>query len=244
MRSFRRPARMSSADPLTRGEKRKLTRLRSDLLKWAGENGRDFPWRSAGASTYERIVVEVLLQRTTASAVANFYPAFVGRFPGWETLAAASPGDLELFLKPLGLWRRRAASLLGLARYAVSVSGEFPRGAASHAQIPAVGQYVSNAISMFQHGAQSPLLDVNMARVIERFVRPRRLADIRYDPWLQAAAHWLVRGEHPARINWAVLDFAAIVCKARTPLCPSCPVNSRCRYFRTRGPREKTRKSG
>lgn len=222
---------MSSPDPLTRGDKRKLTRLRSDLLDWANENGRDFPWRSAHASTYERIVVEVLLQRTTATAVGNFYAAFVDRFPSWEELAAASPEDLERFLKPLGLWRRRAASLLGLARYAVSVSGAFPRGAASHAEIPAVGQYVSNAISMFQHGANTPLLDVNMARVIERFVRPRRLADIRYDPWLQAAAHWLVRGEHPERVNWAVLDFAAIVCKARKPLCDSCPVSSRCRFY-------------
>ena len=27
-----------------------------------------------------------------------------------------------------------------------------------------------------------------MARVIERVARPRRLADIRHDPWLQAAA--------------------------------------------------------
>lgn len=223
---------MSSADPLTRGAKRKLTRLRSDLLAWAHENGREFPWRRPGASTYERIVVEVLLQRTTASAVANFYPAFVGRFASWEALAAASPDELESFLKPLGLWRRRAASLLGLARYAASVSGEFPRGAARHVEIPAVGQYVSNAISMFQHGANTPLIDVNMARVIERFVRPRRLADIRYDPWLQAAAYWLVRGESPERVNWAVLDFAALICKARTPLCHACPVNSRCRYFR------------
>ncbi|HEY0598287.1 hypothetical protein [Sphingopyxis sp.] len=222
---------MSSADPLTRGEKRKLTRLRSDLLDWAKENGRTFPWRFADASTYERIVVEVLLQRTTASAVASFYPAFVDRFSSWESLAAASADELEIFLKPLGLWRRRAASLLGLARYAAAVSGEFPRGAASHAEIPAVGQYVSNAISMFQHGEATPLLDVNMARVIERFVRPRKLADIRYDPWLQAAAHWLVRGESPERVNWSVLDFAALICKARTPLCHSCPVSSRCRYF-------------
>jgi len=222
---------MSFAEALTRGEKHKLTRLRADLLAWASQDGRDFPWRSPGASTYEKIVVEVLLQRTTAPAVANFYATFMHRFPNWEAIAAASADDLGLFLKPLGLWRRRAASLLGLARYAVTASGEFPRGAANHADIPAVGQYVSNAISVFQHGENAPLLDVNMARVIERFIRPRKLADIRYDPWLQAAAHWLVRGESPQQVNWAVLDFAAVVCKARAPRCASCPVSSRCAYF-------------
>jgi A/G-specific adenine glycosylase len=62
-------------------------------------------------------------------------------------------------------------------------------------------------------------------------VRPRRLADIRYDPWLQAAAKWFVRGPRPSEINWAVLDFAALVCKARRPLCQECPVNHYCTFF-------------
>jgi len=223
---------MPSADPLTRGEKAKLARLRADLLDWFTREGRALPWRDPSASTYEKIVVEVLLQRTTAAAVGKFFHAFVARFPSWESLAAASPDELETFLKPLGLWRRRAIALVGLARYAAAAGGVFPRDRAAHAEIPAVGQYVSNAIAMFQHGRGAPLLDVNMARVIERFVRPRRLADIRYDPWLQAAAHWLVRGPVPQQVNWAVLDFAALVCQARTPRCGDCPVERRCAYAR------------
>lgn len=216
------------------GEKRKLSRLRADLLSWAEGDGRDFPWRNRSAGTYEQVVVEVLLQRTTATAVARFYAAFFERFPSWDALASARAEDLEEFLKPLGLWRRRASSLLGLAQYAAANDGEFPRDRERRRAIPAVGQYVSNAIAMFLHGQATPLLDVNMARVIERYVRPRRLADIRHDPWLQQAAHWLVRGASPERVNWAVLDFAALICKARNPICAGCPVNPRCSYFRAK----------
>jgi A/G-specific adenine glycosylase len=219
------------ADPLLGSEKRKLTRLRNDLLAWSAVGGRDFPWRDEGTSTYEKITVEVLLQRTTATAVATFYDQFFSRFPDWEGLAAATTGELEQFLRPLGLWRRRANSLLGLARYAFANGGRFPAEAAAHAEIPAVGQYVSNAILVFQHEQAAPLLDVNMARVIERVLRPRRLADIRHDPWLQSAAKWLVRGPSSADTNWAVLDFAALVCKARNPACTTCPVNRHCTYF-------------
>lgn len=226
---------MPSVDPLTTGEKRKLTRLKNDLLRWAREHGRDLPWRKDTARDYEKIAVEVLLQRTTASAVANFYQNFFVTYPDWEALAAATPEDLENFLKPLGLWRRRAASLLGIAQFAASNQGRFPDEKEAHSNIPAVGQYVSNAIMMFQHGRASPLLDVNMARVIERFVRPRRLADLRHDPWLQEAAHWLVRGQSPCAVNWAVLDFAASVCKARKPRCAECLVSSRCTYRKTQG---------
>lgn len=222
-----------SADQLSAPERRKLTWLAHRLLIWYGKSGRDFPWRSPDAGVFEKIVVEVLLQRTTATAVARFYDAFFSRFSSWEELAGASPKDLESFLKPLGLWRRRSTALLGLAKYAVETKGLFPINPNSHVDIPAVGQYVSNAIMMFQHDRPAALLDVNMARVIERFVRTRRLADIRYDPWLQAAAAWIVKTGDPAAVNWAVLDFAAVVCKARRPLCPTCPVRSHCRYFVT-----------
>jgi A/G-specific adenine glycosylase len=88
-----------------------------------------------------------------------------------------------------------------------------------------------NAILLFQHGARTPLVDVNMARVLERFVRPRVLADIRYDPWLQAACHWLVI-ERPVETNWATLDFAARVCLARRPVCHTCPTLPRCTAVR------------
>lgn len=218
----------SLPDILATGEKRKLTLLRKDLIDWFFHNGRKLPWRDSGASIYQKIAVEVLLQRTTATAVARFHETFFNRFQSWDSLAAATPESLEEFLRPLGLWRRRAKSLLGLANYAVSIDGQFPRDRREHVNIPAVGQYVSNAIALFQHGDNAPLLDVNMARVIERFVRPRRLSDIRYDPWLQAAANWYVRGRNAEFANWAILDFASLICKPRRPLCEGCPLEKRC----------------
>lgn len=215
-------------DPLTRGEKAKITRFRKDLLIWFEENGRDFPWRSARASDFERICVEVLLQRTRAETVAKIYSAFFGRFTSWNDIAATSVEELEEHFKPIGLWYRRARSMRALAEYAAARDGVFPSDPMELAKAPAVGQYVQNAILLFQHGEARPLLDVNMARVIERFVRPRRLADIRHDPWLQAAAHWLVKGEQAVEVNWAVLDFGSAICSARGPKCAGCPVESRC----------------
>ena len=44
---------------------------------------------------------------------------------------------------------------------------------------------VANAILLVCHEQPEPLLDSNMARVIERVFGPRKLADIRYDPYLQ-----------------------------------------------------------
>jgi A/G-specific adenine glycosylase len=219
---------MSSPDPLTRGDKLRITHLRSRLLDWYGEHGRSFPWRRPEARVYEKVCVEVLLQRTRVETVAGVYPVFFGRFGDWGDIAVAPIAELEEHFKPMGLWQRRARSIKGLAMYAAERRGVFPATAAELAPIPGVGQYVANAILMFQHGQPRPLLDVNMARVIERYVRPRRLSDIRYDPWLQEAAHWLVRHARPELVNWATLDFASATCLARNPRCDACSLATWC----------------
>jgi adenine-specific DNA glycosylase len=51
----------------------------------------------------------------------------------------------------------------------------------------------------------------------------------RHDPWLQAAGQWLVQAGDPCEVNWAVLDCAALVCRARQPTCLECPVKARCK---------------
>ena len=161
------------------------------------------------------------------------YSGFFERFPNWNALATCSEEELGQYLQPLGLWRRRAASLGALARYADERGGAFPRTEKGLAKVPAVGQYVGNAILLFQHGKPRPLIDGNMARVVERALRPRRLADIRYDPWLQSAAAWLVRSA-AIETNWAVLDFAAKICRANNPRCEECPLASHCSYAKAK----------
>jgi len=221
---------------LTPSEKRRITLLRQSLLAWAADHGAHYPWREADASDYERIVVEVLLQRTKRETVAKVYAGFLERFPSWSALADAHEVEIGEVLQPLGLWRRRAASLKALARYAASMGGRFPKKAEDLADVPAVGQYVANAIMLFQHGQARPLIDGNIARLLERVVRPRALADIRHDPWLQSAAFWLVR-ELPVETNWAALDFAGAVCSVRNPRCETCELSKRCRFGKQRASR-------
>ena len=213
---------MPSSDLLTRGEKQRITRFRGHLLDWYEQYGRDFPWRRPEASVFEKICVEVLLQRTRAETVAGIYDDFFSNFIDWPDIAKLPITEIETHLKPIGLWRRRARSIKGLATYAAERAGIFPATEAELMRIPGVGQYVAHAILLFQHDQPHPLLDVNMARVLERYLRPRRLADIRYDPWLQTAAYWLVRCDQPQQVNWSILDIGSMICSAHMPRCRVC----------------------
>jgi len=205
-------------------------KARHALLTWYAAHGRDFPWRKDEATLYQVVLAELLLQRTRAETVAAFFDLFTTRFPSWESIAASTVDEIGGYLKPIGLWRRRAASLHALAQEMVARGGEYPRSREEVESLPAVGQYIANAILLFSRGRAEPLLDVNMARVLERVFGPRKLVDIRDDPHLQSVSRVVVRGKQAARINWAILDLAAKVCTIRNPRCNECPLKRVCRY--------------
>jgi A/G-specific adenine glycosylase len=178
------------------------------------------------------VIAEVLLQRTRAEVVQKFFPRFLAKYPSWKALARAREGNLREFLAPIGLWRRRADTLRRLARAIRVLGGRMPRDRAEIEALPGVGQYIANAIELLCYGRPRPLLDVNMARVLERFFGPRKLADIRFDPYLQRLAHAVLDREDPKGINWAILDLAALVCREKKPLHAECPLRARCKFLR------------
>jgi A/G-specific adenine glycosylase len=205
--------------------------FRKRLSCWYEKRGRQFPWRKKGCTKHQVIVAEILLQRTRAETVASFYRDFIHEYPSWDSLAKAKKKELQTFLKPIGLWRQRAAAVKKLALEMSKRNGRFPKSREEIESLPAIGQYIANAVQMFCHNQPKPLLDVNMARVLERFFGPRKLADIRYDPYLQDIAGRVVPKKNAKEFNWAVLDLAALVCRPRKPLCDSCPLHSKCQLY-------------
>ena len=89
---------------------------------------------------------------------------------------------------------------------------------------------MASAVLLLCHGHKEPLLDVNMARILERVYGPRKLADIRYDPFLQEISRSIVEVKDPIAVNWAVMDLAAATCLRDVPRCIECPLADMCRY--------------
>ena len=203
--------------------------LRERLLVWFERNGRSFPWRDPDRSAYETLVAEILLQRTTAAGVARAYPALIERYPSWAALARSSPEDFESDLRPLGLWRQKARALRHLALFFEERSGAIPDTRAVLERLPGIGPYTASAVLAIVHGRAEPFVDVNMARLLGRyFGLPAEVTGVR-GRLLRALGLRLVSGEHSLEVNWAVLDFAALVCQARRPLCQGCPLRTGCR---------------
>jgi A/G-specific adenine glycosylase len=208
----------------------RVEEFRRVLMDWFVANRREYSWRREDASSFEKVLAEVFLQRTTATNAASVLPQFIAKFPSWEAIAAAPDELLIEVLRPLGLWRRRVPALRSLAEELMRRGGVLPDNREELESLPGVGQYIANAILLSCFGQPEPLLDVNMARLLERYFGPRHRADIRYDPYLQSLSRRVVAAEDPEAINLAILDFAATVCRSRYPLHEECPLRASCRH--------------
>lgn len=211
--------------------KAKATWFRRRLRSWFKKNKRHFPWRETTRTPYEVLIAEIMLRRTKAGTVAQFYPAFLKKYPDFPHLAKANTRSLQKIIKPLGLWRQKAPVFLAVAKAVAENNGQLPSTREELESFSHIGQYISSVILTTFHGKAEPFIDVNTARVVDRFFGPRKLVDIRYDPYLKAISKEIVKNKRESlQLNWAILDFAAIVCRAVKPLCMKCPMKDKCLY--------------
>ncbi|MBI3115342.1 MAG: A/G-specific adenine glycosylase, partial [Candidatus Kerfeldbacteria bacterium] len=83
--------------------------IRSALLRWYGQHGRDLPWRRT-RDPYRILVSEVMLQQTQVDRVKPYYRAWLARWPTVRALARASRADVIRAWSGLG-YNRRAVNI-------------------------------------------------------------------------------------------------------------------------------------
>ena len=202
------------------------------LLKFFAERGRDLPWRKPTASPWAVLVSEIMLQQTPVNRVLPVYETWMARWPEPATLAADSPADAIRMWGRLGYPRRalrlHAAATVITAQYL----GEVPGTVESLLLLPGIGEYTARAVAAFAFGRRTPVVDTNVRRVLSRVVRgldepraPATAAD-------RAEMATLLPAEPAtaARFSAAVMELGALVCSARSPGCPACPLADRCRW--------------
>jgi len=203
------------------------------ILEWWHKHKRDYPWRCTD-DPYFILIAEMLLRKTTAQQVEKIYNTFLSKYPSPEILAEADEDYLKELLRPLGMEHKRAELLKKFGLTVKEVyNGEIPSEIEELLKLPGVGMYAANAVLSFVYSKDLPLLDTNFIRVIQRvFGIKSEKTRARDDKKLWEFAQKLIPPGDSKHFNLAVLDFAALVCRAKNPKCNLCVMKEICNYYK------------
>ncbi|MCL8207626.1 MAG: A/G-specific adenine glycosylase [Actinomycetia bacterium] len=205
----------------------RLGTFRRTILTWFREEGRSLPWRET-RDPYAVLVAEILLHQTTVQTVIPVYRRFLEAFPDIRALAAAPLEAVKAITDPLG-YKVRGKWLKAIAETVVErFDGSLPDTLEGLMSLPGVGRYTAGACLAFAFERPAGVLDTNVTRVLARYfgLGPPRTADDRHRLW--ALAETVVPPEAPWAFNQGLMDFGAVVCRARKPLCLTCPLAETC----------------
>lgn len=199
------------------------------FVDWYAANGRAFPWRDKGVTPFAILMAEVLLKQTRAEMVAPVWERLVGKYSGPEELAAANREELFGLVVNLGFGHQRTTALLEVA-LAVKRVGELPSTPKDLMGLPYIGLYSAHAVACFGFAQPVPIVDLNVVRVVSRIAGLEPPRDIRRAPTIWSYARALLPERLYREHNYGLLDFAATVCKPRSPMCGQCPIAASCAY--------------
>lgn len=202
------------------------------VSEWFRQNARPLPWRAPDFPAWGTLVSEFMLQQTPVARVVPRLEEWLARWPTPAALAAEPAGEAVRAWNRLG-YPRRALYLHACAvRITHDHAGIVPDDVDTLLTLPGIGDYTARAVASFAYARRHPVVDTNVRRVLARALRgvehpgpPRTRADL-------AAMEQILPSDPLAAqtTNAAVMELGAIVCTARAPRCPQCPIADLCAW--------------
>ncbi|TET07849.1 MAG: hypothetical protein E3J86_11955 [Candidatus Thorarchaeota archaeon] len=210
---------------------KKQTIIRRKVIQWFEDHGRSFAWRNT-TNPYHILIAEMLLRRTTATAVSKVYNSFLSQFNNPTRLAQTRESTIAHVISSLGLQSVRARQLKKTASIICkSYSGKVPISYAELISLPGVGVYIASAVRNFAFGESIPLVDGNVVYFISR------VFGIKYrGPTDSDARDFMTHfggEEQNAKLYWGIIDLVATVCFRRNSRCHICPLSELCTSSKT-----------
>jgi A/G-specific adenine glycosylase len=203
---------------------------------WYKKNLRDLPWRQT-RDPYRIWISEVILQQTRVAQGLDYYIRFADTFPDVRSLAAASEDQVLKLWQGLGYYSR-ARNMHQSAKALVEANGgKMPDTFEGLLAMKGVGIYTASAVASICFGEEKAVVDGNVSRVIARLygvddpvnsTAGKRMIETLADQLMEEA-----RSVSPGTHNQAMMEFGALQCLPRSPLCSECPLARSCNALLT-----------
>lgn len=174
-----------------------------------------------------QLLVSVRLAAQCTDARVNLVtPALFERFPSVEDFAAATPEDVEPYVRSCGFFRAKARDIVGAARMICDTfGGEIPRDLDTLLTLPGVGRKTANLVCGDLYGLPGAVVaDTHCIRISNRL----GLADSKDPHKVELQLRPLLDPKESNDFCHRLVLFGRDVCDARKPLCHGCPLEDIC----------------
>ena len=204
------------------------------LLQWNKQfNNRQMPWKGE-KDPYKIWLSEIILQQTRVEQGLEYYNRFIATFPTIQNLATAPETIVFKLWEGLGYYTR-CKNLLATAKFiSGELNGVFPDNYEDILNLKGIGPYTAAAISSFAFNLPYAVVDGNVFRVLARYFGISNPIDSTAGKQaFTFLANELLDKKQAGIYNQAIMDFGAVICKPKTPLCTGCVLNTTCSAFKS-----------
>ena len=168
---------------------------------------------------FELLVATILSAQATDVSVNAATPALFQKYPDAPALAAATPEQVEPFIKTIGLFRNKAKNIVAAAKRIVELhGGEVPDDYDALLALPGVGRKTANVVASNAFGRPAIAVDTHVGRLARRLKFSRHDDPNKVEQDLMS----LFPQERWTFLHHALILHGRRVCHARSPSCGAC----------------------
>jgi len=174
---------------------------------------------------YQLVIATMLSAQTTDEAVNKVTKVLFNEYKTLDSLSKANVKDVEKIIHPLGMYRRKAINIIGIAK---GLKKKIPDTREELMKLPGVGQKVANVVLAELYHLPYFAVDTHCGRICKRL----GIAEEKDNPKIiEEKIIKLVNKNHLILFNHQMIEFGRSICSAKNPKCSKCKLH--CKYLST-----------
>jgi endonuclease-3 len=185
------------------------------------------------------LVSTILSQNTNDINRDIAFDSLRERFPTWEEVRDAEEDQIITAIKTAGLANQKGPAIQNALRVITEERGKIeldflktktsPEASEWLEKLKGVGPKTASIVLLFSLEMPAFPVDTHVHRVTGRLgIRPEKMTPNKSHIFL--AEQFPVESYYSVHLN--LIRLGREICKARKPLCPECPLNSFCQYYK------------
>ena len=161
-----------------------------------------------------------MLQQTQVNTVIPYFKKFVRTIPNLKLLSLSKEQKVLKLWEGLGYYNR-AKNLHKTSKILIKkYNGQIPKSFVQLKELPGIGDYTANVLLALIYNQPRIGFDSNVKRFFSRLLNVNTNDVIN-----------LFKTKRNGDLAEALIEFGALICKAKDPKCHECAIKKMCKYF-------------